>query len=106
MGGYGAWSLATQFPSRFAAIAPFCGGGDHLQVGKIKQLPVWAFHNKNDPIVTCAETTEDMVTHLQRAGGIVKMTLKDSADHDCWSTVYSASELFDWFLEHKNKNVQ
>jgi len=103
MGGYGTWNLATQNPHKFAAIAPFCGGGDHLQAEKIKHLPVWAFHNKDDPI-TLVETTEAMVNQLQRVGGNVKVTYKDSVDHDCWSSVYGGSELYTWFLEHKNGN--
>ena len=27
MGGFGTWALAALEPSRFAAIAPVCGGG-------------------------------------------------------------------------------
>jgi len=105
MGGYGTWNLACHYPHKFAAIAPFCGGGDHLQVEKIKHLPVWAFHNRYDPVVPCIETTEDMVNHLQKAGGNVKFTLKDSSVHDCWSSVYSQSEIFDWLLTHTNSRI-
>ena len=28
MGGYGTWRLAADYPERFAALAPVCGGGD------------------------------------------------------------------------------
>ena len=40
MGGYGTWELAMQFPNRFAAIVPICGGGDphhaeHIKHGKL-----------------------------------------------------------------------
>lgn len=104
MGGYGTWNLATRCPRKFAAIAPFCGGGDHLKVDTIKHIPVWAFHNRFDPIVPCIETTEDMVHHLQKVGGNVKFTIKDSSDHDCWSEVYKGQELFDWFLSHSIKD--
>ena len=27
MGGFGTWDLASEYPQRFAAIAPICGGG-------------------------------------------------------------------------------
>jgi len=103
MGGYGTWFLAIQHPNKFAAIAPFCGGGDHLQVEKIKHLPVWAFHNRYDPVVPFTETTEDMVNHLKKAGNEnVTVSIKESSDHDCWSEVYSRDELFDWFLRHSS----
>src|SRR3954469_24984435 len=32
MGGFGTWELATQYPQRFAAIAPICGGGNPILV--------------------------------------------------------------------------
>jgi len=104
MGGYGTWYMATQYPRKFAAIAPFCGGGDHLQVNKIKHLPVWAFHNKDDPVTEFQDASEAMVKSLNDIGGNVKATFKDSPDHDCWSTVYAGSELYDWFAEHTNDN--
>ncbi|MEW6118120.1 MAG: prolyl oligopeptidase family serine peptidase [Nitrospirota bacterium] len=28
MGGYGVWRTAIEYPDRFAAIAPVCGGGN------------------------------------------------------------------------------
>jgi len=44
MGGYGTWSLACDYPERFAAIAPICGGGEPLFGPRLRNVPVWAFH--------------------------------------------------------------
>jgi len=39
MGGFGTWALAIQYPHRFAAIAPICGGGDTSKVCVLKNVP-------------------------------------------------------------------
>jgi predicted peptidase len=100
MGGFGTWSLAIDYPSRFAAIAPICGGGDPKAVCIIKHLPVWAFHGAKDPIVPLA-SSEVMVETLKRCGGNVRFTVYPQADHDCWTLTYANEQLYDWFLEHR-----
>lgn len=35
----------------FAAAMPVCGQGDISLMGKVKNLPIWAFHATDDPIV-------------------------------------------------------
>jgi predicted peptidase len=51
MGGYGTWRLAAEYPDRFAAIAPICGGGDPRDAARISQLPIWVFHGAKDNVV-------------------------------------------------------
>jgi predicted peptidase len=49
MGGYGTWQISHEYPERFAAIAPLCGGGLFVSpyfMERLKNLPVWAFHDK------------------------------------------------------------
>ncbi len=40
MGGYGSWSFGSEYPERFAAIAPICGGGNPDAAGSLKNVPV------------------------------------------------------------------
>jgi predicted peptidase len=108
MGGYGTWSLGTQYPERFAAIAPICGGGEpvrvHLSSGAraaaLKSLGVWAFHGAKDPVVPVSES-ERMVAALKRLGSTdVELTVYPEADHDSWTATYNNPELYTWFLKH------
>src|ERR1043166_473253 len=39
MGGFGAWSLALEFPERFAAVAPLCGWGQSVLSGQLRRSP-------------------------------------------------------------------
>ena len=97
MGGYGTWDLACQYPERFAAIAPICGGGRRYMALRLKDVPVWAFHGAKDPIVPLRES-EEMVQAVKLAGGNVKLTVYPDALHDSWTATYGNQELYDWFL--------
>jgi len=102
MGGFGSWSLGCRNPERFAAIAPICGGGQPYVAGKLKDVPVWAFHGAKDPVVPM-QMSEIMVRAINRAGGNAKLTSYPNAGHDSWTATYNNPELYDWFLTHKKK---
>jgi predicted peptidase len=99
MGGYGTWSLASEYHDRFAAIAPICGGGERLLAGKLKDVPVWAFHGELDKTVPI-ERSREMVDAVNHAGGNAKLTVYPDAAHDSWTVTYDNKELYKWFLSH------
>jgi predicted peptidase len=108
MGGFGSWSLGIQYPERFAAMAPICGGGELIHVllasrakaGALKSLGVWAFHGAKDPTVPLEESRR-MVAALKKAGcADVKLTVYPEAQHDSWTESYNNPELYEWFLKH------
>ena len=100
MGGYGTWALATEFPERFAAIAPMCGGGEPEAAKLLAGLPAWVFHGAKDQNVSLAGAA-DMVSALKRAGDVVKFTIDPDAAHDCWTKAYDDPKLYEWLLEQK-----
>ena len=100
MGGYGTWRLASEFPNRFAAIAPFCGGWDEAEAPRIAHIPVWAFHGDKDPSVP-VEYTLKMVAALKAAGGNPRMTIYPGVGHACWEEAYGGQEFYDWLLSQR-----
>lgn len=100
MGGYGTWSFATDHPDRFAAIAPISGAGDPDRACLLKNLPIWAFHGGNDPVVHLKDD-QDMVDAVRDCGGNIKFTVYPDEGHDVWTRTYSNPELYQWFLEHQ-----
>lgn len=100
MGGYGTWHLATAHPEHFAAIAPICGGGNPLRVCALRDVPVWAFHGAQDPVVPLSES-EKMVNALRECGGDVRLTVYPELAHDSWTMTYANPELYEWFLQHR-----
>lgn len=99
MGGYGTWQLAAEYPGRFAAAVPVCGGGNPKNADALKETPIWAFHGAKDDVVPLSES-EDMVEAIQAAGGDVLLTVYPEANHNSWTETYDNKELYDWFLEH------
>jgi predicted peptidase len=100
MGGAATWGLANDFPNRFAALAPICGGGDEIWMGKITHLPIWAFHGAKDELVPLEETTK-LVNELKRLGSKkVKLTVYKNAGHDSWTRAYANPKLYEWMLAH------
>lgn len=102
MGGYGTWALATEYPDRFAAIAPVCGGGDPSKAESIKHIPIWVFHGAKDEVVPI-EKSQEMVAALTALGADVKFTVYPEAAHDSWTKTYNNPELYEWFLRNKKQ---
>jgi len=104
MGGYGTWHLAAEYPERFAATAPICGGAVHFagfpeKVRALKDVPVWTFHGARDRVVPLAESA-DPVSTLKACGASCKFTIYPDAEHDSWTETYDNPELYEWFLKH------
>src|SRR5439155_10073756 len=81
MGGYATWALANEFPDRFAAIAPVCGGGDPDEASRLAGVPVWAFHGAKDSIVPFWES-DHMIKALRTLGDEVQFTVYPDTGHD------------------------
>jgi len=99
MGGYGTWELAILRPEWFAAIMPVCGGGVPAFTKKLINVPVRMFHGLLDNVVDPIESLE-MAKALNRFGGHAELILFPDLKHNCWTTVYSTDEHYDWLLGH------
>jgi predicted peptidase len=121
MGGIGSWQLALAHPDKFAAIAPICGAISipvlrrnefelstttkelYARLPLLKDVPVWAFHGDQDDIVPMDET-EEIIQLLNNAGGDAKLTVYEGVGHDSWTETYDNPKLYEWFLQHHQKN--
>ena len=102
MGGFGTWNWASAYPGRFAAIAPVCGGGEEIFADRIRDIPVWAFHGQEDPVVPVKRTI-DMVEAVKKHGGDARMSIYPGVGHDSWKKAYADEELYKWLLSHSRK---
>jgi predicted peptidase len=102
MGGFGTWSMAAEYPKRWAAIAPVCGGGDVKSAAKLKDLPIWCFHGDADTAVK-VERSRDMIKAIKDAGGEPKYDEYPKVGHNSWDRAYGNAELYTWFLKHSTK---
>lgn len=101
MGGYGSWLIASEHPTRFAAVVPICGGGKPEDAPKIKGLPIWAYHGDADNVVPPARSRE-MVDAIKAAGGtLVKYTELPGVGHNSWDAAYADKAMAEWLFQQK-----
>ena len=85
MGGYATWDLLARYPDVFAAGIPICGSGPIDKVNVLKEIPIYAFHGKLDPLVPY-EGSLYMVNAILEAGGErVLLKTYENGYHDIWN---------------------
>ncbi|MEZ4826648.1 MAG: prolyl oligopeptidase family serine peptidase [Bacteroidia bacterium] len=101
MGGYGTWSALGNYPDRFAAAFPICGGGYPSYATRMAQVPVWVFHGGADSVVPAARSRE-MVDALRKAGAQVIYTEFPGVDHNSWDPAFDEHPLiYDWIFSQR-----
>jgi predicted peptidase len=100
MGGFATWEALIRHPQNFAAAAPVCGGGDVSFADRIKQVPVWAFHGAEDPVVPVI-CSRSMIEKLKQVGADPKYTEYPGVGHNSWDRAYAEPDLLSWLFSHK-----
>ena len=107
LGGGACLEIGMRYPKQFAAIVPMASPGvdinDVDRLSKLKSVPIWAFHCRDDlniPITGIRET----VNALHRLDASVYLTEIDGASHDCWTTAFRDYGAMEWMLTNaRNK---
>ena len=102
MGGYGTWELACIHPEWFAAIMPVCGGGICWFTSRLTEIPIRTFHGLCDTVVDPIDSLQ-MAKAVNMRGGHCELILYPHLDHNCWDTVYTTEENYDWLLSHTRR---
>src|SRR5437667_2706635 len=121
MGGYGTWQLALEYPGRFAALVPVCGGirspsalasirvagvpADAADpyayvAARLADTPVWLFHGEADGAVPVSES-RSMAQALRQASGDVRYTEYAGVGHNSWESAYNEPELWRWLFAQR-----
>lgn len=100
MGGYATWQISMSLNTLFAAAIPVCGGGMYWYSGRLKNMPVWAFHGENDPTVFCEESVK-MVEGINKRGGNAKLTVYPDTEHNAWDPTYKNPEVWAWLFSQR-----
>ena len=103
MGGFGTFSVACDYPDRFAAIAPLAGGCEPNRAEELLTVPTWAFHGNADEVVAF-EQTEKMIEAMRELNHPdVRLTPLYGAGHGIPELVYTRPELYQWFLKQQKQ---
>ena len=89
MGGFGSWAAIWTEPNRFAAAIP-CAGGlpPWYDYACFKDVPTWAFHSADDPIVS-VEYTRAIFEAAKKHGANMKYTELDGFGHSAQNPAFS-----------------
>ncbi|MND64399.1 prolyl oligopeptidase family serine peptidase [Agrobacterium tumefaciens] len=101
-GGFGAWSMAEQFPDTFAAVVPIAGGGIRHYLNRTNEKTAfWAFHGTNDAVIPLSDTVA-LVQRLQELKRNVRLTVFEDTDHEAVEAkVLKDEAMWAWLLEQK-----
>lgn len=100
MGAFGAWELAVANPDRFAAMSVISGGGNPVEVCRLKDVPVWIVHGRKDDVIPVS-WAEELGRRLERCAGKVTVTIYPDAEHDAWTRTYEDPAFLDWLLAQR-----
>ena len=112
MGGGATWEYAADHGRELAAIVPICGASWATEAAATRlaatDVPIWAFHNKDDSSVSVRSTTR-YLDFIKAANPSYpyKLTLWETGGHDAWtkSTDPAYKEdgknIYEWMLQFK-----
>lgn len=116
MGGVGTWNLLEKNPELFAAAVPICGitnskvltdahdqplyaPVDPKTVPILKDIPLWAFHGVDDPIVDVRNSREMNEAIRESGGTLMKYTeLPEGTSHFSWIPALQNDEMKEWLF--------
>lgn len=109
---YGGCSSNLKYVQRIAGIAPICGASSpsayRARTIAKYNLPVWAFHNQNDPTVS-VENTNQYIALINEPPAPVppaKKTIFNASGHDAWTKAYDPAykennmNVYEWMLQY------
>jgi predicted peptidase len=101
-GGFGAWSMAEQFPDTFAAVVPIAGGGIRHYLNRTNEdAAFWAFHGELDETIPLSDSVV-MFQRLKELERDARLTVLEGVDHaGVEAAVLADPQLFDWLLQQE-----
>jgi predicted peptidase len=102
-GGFGTWNIALLRPDLFAAAVPIAGGGDPALMDRLVNMPVWAFHAEEDPVIPVSYSRDSVAT-LRSLGGRPLYTeypagaMFDPYEHFSWVYAYGNEGMREWLF--------
>jgi poly(3-hydroxybutyrate) depolymerase len=113
LGGYGTWEIAKNWPHKFAAVVPVCGGVfwsyapdrwhdtdlPEQYARAIGRTPVWIFHGAEDPVVIPKQAVL-MYEAIKANNGDVRFWEYAAVHHNAWDKAYADPLLPRWLLSH------
>jgi predicted peptidase len=101
-GGFGAWSMAEQFPETFAAVVPIAGGGIRHYLNRTNEnAAFWVFHGAEDETIPLSDSVV-MYERLKELERDARLSVLEGVDHaEVEAAVLGDAELYTWLLAQR-----
>lgn len=100
MGGRGCYLMAAATPEKWTAVVPVSGWAEPEIVAGLRDVPIWAFHGEDDPLVPLEDHLA-AIDALKKTGGTPLWTVLPDQEHSIWRSVYASREVFQWMSQPK-----
>ncbi len=97
MGGFGTFQIGARRPDLFATARPLCGGGLHVPLGNMLNLPTLALHSRDDRTVPIVYA-RGAIDALDRLGGMAALDETDGVGHAIGKYTEGAERALDWAM--------
>lgn len=105
MGGFGTFESLSNYPDKYAAAMPICGGGSLRDTERYaKNTALWIFHGSDDTTVS-PEFSRQLYKELKSKGADVRYTEYPGVGHGSWRNAFVEPEFFPWLFS-KSKSDQ
>lgn len=95
MGAAGAYQIAAESPERWRGIVAVSGKCPLDLAERFRNVPIWAIHAQNDPLVPIEKVAEFVET-VRQAGGKITLSNVPAMEHDISPLVFTQPELVRW----------
>lgn len=103
-GGAGAWTIASAYPERFAAVVPLCGVGSvDVDTLASQKMAIWSFYNSGDNQGLVGFNQRIREELIDRGRSPFFSEYPDTG-HDCWNRAYRSRGLYRWLMEQSKAN--
>jgi predicted peptidase len=101
-GGFGAWSMAEQFPETFAAVVPIAGGGIRHYLNRTGEaVAFWVFHGEEDETIPLSDSVV-MYQRLKELDRDARLSVLEGVDHaEVEAAALGDPAFFEWLLEQR-----
>ncbi len=112
MGGGATWDYSIAYPTRIAAVVPISGASWPSQAQFAStasaNLPVWAFHNSDDPTVGVNTTIQNVgFINSYNPTPLAQKTIWPTGGHDAWTKATDPAtrecngvNMYEWMLQY------
>ncbi len=95
------FEMASRYSELLASAVPMASAGvDLSRVAQLANLPIWAFHSREDTLTT-PERVVQTVSAVKQAGGNIHLTFLPSDQHDCRKDVFGGYDIVQWMLSQR-----